>query len=296
MPMKNTLLKIKAWPEIALIYTSIVWGSSFFIVKDAVTSMHPVALITYRFTFAALPLGFLLIYLKKPLWKDLKQGIWLGLLVWISILTQTLGLQYTSATNSGFITGLFVVIVPFLYFFTRKRAPTFLQQLAILLSIIGLWLLTGGIRELNRGDLLTLLCAFVCAMHILAADRSSKICDPLVLCFQQFVVIGAASLATAFALQLPLSVEHTHAWWSLLFLILFPTLSAFLIQLFVQRELPPVKVSIILSSEPLFAAFFAWAWGGEELTLVKMVGGSVLFAAMWIADMPPPAESATEAV
>lgn len=294
--MKNTFLKFKAWPEVALIYASIVWGSSFFIVKDVLTSVHPVLLIAYRFTLAAIPLGFLLIYFKKPLWKDIKYGIWLGFLVWASILTQTLGLQYTSATNSGFITGLFVVIVPFLYFFTRKRAPTFLQQLAILLSVIGLWMLTGGIGELNRGDLLTLLCAFVSAMHILAMDRASKRCDPLALCFQQFVVIGVASLVTAFCLQLPLTINHAEAWGSIVFLVLFPTLSAFLLQIFVQKVLPPIKVSIILSSEPLFAAFFAWMWGGESLTFEKMIGGGFLFAAMLIADMPSQPESVTEAI
>lgn len=295
--MKNTVLKTKALPTIALIYASLVWGSTFFMVKGALSSIHPITLVAYRFCFAAVLLCPVLVYFKKPLWKNFQHGIWLGVILWIALVTQTIGLQYTSATNSGFITALFVVIVPFFGFITRRAIPRPLQLLAILLTVIGLWLLTGGVSGLNRGDLLTLTCAFASAMHILTADRSMKVCDPLVLCFQQFVVTGVASLLTALCLGLPLSVDSVSIGWFIVFLVLFPTLSGFLIQLWAQKKLEPLKVSMILSSEPLFATFFACTLGQEVFSLQAGLGGLFLFAAMLVSEMQTskPREPVTEA-
>lgn len=283
--MKNSMF-FKLWPELALIYASIVWGSTFFIVKGCLTDIHPVTLVAYRFCAAAVILGAILAYFKKPLWKSITQGACLGVLVWISMLTQTLGLQYTSATNSGFITALFVVFVPILNFFLKKTYPSFFQGIAIVLTVFGLWLLTNGIKGFNQGDFLTLLCAWVSAMHILASDKFTKVSDPYTLCFQQFAVIGALSVLTMFIFQLPITFSSTSTGWTLLFLILFPTLITFLIQLLVQTKLEPIRVSVILSLEPLFAALFACWLGGESFSLWKGIGGGLLLTAMCIAELP----------
>lgn len=277
--------KAKAWlSDAGLVYAALIWGSTFFIVKDSLNSVNPVTLVAYRFLIAALILAPVLIYLKKPLFANIKHGVILGVVIAALYLSQTIGLQYTSASNSGFITGLFILFTPLLAL-AAGILPSRKRIIAVVISIIGLFLLTG-ITGINRGDLLTLVAAFTYAVHIVLTGKYVKTSDPYALAFQQFLTTGILCLALALMTSQPLGVTTQATWWIIIGLAIFPTASAFLIQAIAQKHTGPVKVALIFALEPVFAAIFAWTVGGESFTLKATAGGLLIVAGMVIAELP----------
>ncbi len=279
--------KSRLLAETGLLYAAAIWGATFFIVKDVIAAVDPVVLVGYRFLIAGILLAVYLLLRRESLLTGLRDGIILGIILWLLYVPQTIGLKYTTAANSGFITGLFVVFVPLLAYFLFRKFPSRWEYLAIALSVVGLWFLTGGIHGMNFGDLITLVCALFYALHLLYCDKYIKAGrDPMVISCQQFIFVGILSFVTAVILDLPLEVTSPSAWWTIIFLTLFPTISAFVIQLYAQKMTSPFRVSLIFTLEPVFAAIFAWTLGGETFILRSALGGLLIFAAMIIAELP----------
>jgi drug/metabolite transporter (DMT)-like permease len=273
--------------DLALLYAAAIWGATFFVVKDSLATIDPVVLVGYRFLLAAAVLAIGLKIAKRPLFLYWKESTQLGIILWILYITQTVGLRYTTASNSGFITGLFVAFVPFFTLFMNRKARLLPQMPAVLISLFGLWLLTGGMTDINRGDWLTLIAAMAYAGHLLYVDRFVKQgLDVYILSFQQFLFVGAISIITAAIFGLPFVPTSTSAIGYVAFLALLPTLSAFVLQLIAQKVVPPIRVSLILALEPVFAALFAWTLGGEEFILRRALGGLLIFVAMILSDLP----------
>lgn len=271
--------------DLGLFYSALIWGSTFFIIKDVLDSVHPVTLVGWRFLLSAafmLPWAF-----RRPApERHLKEGLILGALLLLLYVTQTAGLQFTSASNSGFITGLFVFFVPLFLLFFFKKPPDPGQWAAVALALAGLWLLTGGVSGFNRGDAMTLFAAMAYAGHLLATDAYVRgDADTVLLAFHQFWFCGAACLVLAWATGASLGTATSRAAWTILFLALFPNLSAFFIQMIAQKHTPPLKVSLIFSLEPVFAALFAWTLGGEDFAARKAAGGGLIVAAMVLGEL-----------
>lgn len=272
--------------NIGLFYVAAIWGSTFFVVKDSLAHINPVVLVGYRFTLAAFMLACFLIYTRRPLFVNMKSGLILGALLWLVYGPQTIGLGLTTASNSGFITGLFVAFVPIFSFLFLREPPSGSKILAILVSVAGLWFLMGGFQEVNRGDLLTIITAIAYAAYILFADKYVKASiDPYVLSFQQFLGVGLISLGLGAVLGLPFTPATMNTFGIIFFLTLFPTLSAFVIQLVAQKRVTPIKISLVFALEPVFAAIFAWTLGGETFILSRASGGFLIFAALIIAEL-----------
>jgi len=273
--------------DIGLVYSAAIWGSTFFIVKNSLDYIAPLALIAYRFLFASF---FLFIYLKVKkvkVFKDYKKGLLLSFILFGVFFPQTVGLKITTASNSGFITGLFIIFVPFISWMFYKKRPPIIKIISVAIAVFGLWILTGGIDQANGGDYLTLITAVFYALHIVAVGKiMNSGTNPYVLTFQQFFGIGLLSLIAA-----PL-VGSSLGWSSgsvipiIIFLAIFPSLSAFLIQTVVQKYTSPVKVAIIFSFEPLFAAIFSWTIGGEKFFLIKGLGGGMMVIAFILSEFP----------
>ncbi len=261
------------------------WGSTFFLVKGSVVLMNPVTLVAIRFWIAAVVLAVFLCLRRVALFSSSKEGFILGFFLWLLYVPQTIGLGYTSAANSGFITGLFVVFVPLLGWLMYKQIPSKIKMLSVSLSIVGLWILTGGIQNFNIGDGLTLVTAIAYAIHILLAESyvKNKI-NPIVLSFQQFLTVAVLSTLTCFFFHLPLIVLPA-TWPTLIFLAIVPTLLAFVMQLVAQRHISSIKVALIFVLEPVFAALFAWTLGGEIFHPLQAVGGGVIFVAMVLSEV-----------
>jgi drug/metabolite transporter (DMT)-like permease len=273
--------------DLGLFYAAAIWGSTFFIVKDALAGVDPVVMVAYRFILAGLILlGYLLIK-KKPLFKDFGKGLLLAVILWFLYVPQTIGLKYTTASNSGFITGLFVAFVPLFLRTIFKRKPTLMELLASIISLLGLWILTGGLKDINIGDILTLLAAMTYALHLLYSDKFIKSgIDPVIISCQQFLIIGLLSFLVAAVMGLPFEIKTTGTLWRILFLTFFPTFTAFVIQMFAQKITSPLRVSLIFALEPVFAGIFAWTLGGETFVWRSAVGGLLIFTALVISGLP----------
>ncbi len=273
--------------DVGLIYAAAIWGATFYMVKNAVESIDPIALVGYRFFIAALILGAGLIVAKKKIFENFKAGAVLGVLLWFLYIPQTVGLKYTSAANSGFITGTFIMFVPILVFFFHKKLPSINRLFSILLVIAGLWILTGGMSSINIGDILTLFCAVGYATHLFVSDiYMKKGLNPYIVTFQQFLVTGILSFITLLLTGGSFKAGNISVVNAIFFLALFPSLSAFIIQLWAQKFTSPLKVSIIFSLEPVFGALFSWTLGNEEFIAVRALGGIIIVAAMIIAELP----------
>ena len=274
--------------DTGLFYAAAIWGSTFFIVKHALDTIDPIVMVAYRFLIAGIVLLAFLLYKKKNIFEHLKESFFLAVILAFLYIPQTVGLKYTTASNSGFITGLFVAFIPLFLRIIFKVKPTRMELLACAVSIAGLWILTGGMQDINFGDYLTLLAAVTYSLHVLYSDKyMKKGFDPLIISAQQFILVGLLSLGYALFFDLPMQVNSSYAWKATIFLALFPTLSAFIIQMFAQKIRPPLRVTLIFALEPVFAAIFAWTLGGEEIVTHRAIGGCVIFLALIISGLPP---------
>jgi len=275
--------------DVGLFYAAAIWGATFFMVKGALDDVDPVVLVGYRFILAGVILLAYLLIKKQPIFQGLGRAMVLSLFLFFLYIPQTLGLKFTTASNSGFITGLFVAFIPLFMLTIFKKKPGLMGVIASGVSLVGLWVLTGGMADVNIGDILTLGAALTYALHVLYSDKYMKEgMNPFILACQQFLIVGLLSLLTALVFNLPLGVESLSAGYVIIFLALFPSLSAFVIQLVAQKIRPPLRVSLIFALEPVFAAVFAWTLGDEIFVTYRAVGGLLIFAALVISSLPSP--------
>ena len=196
---KRTLLA-----TLGLLFASLLWGASFYQMKDVVASINPLPFVAIRMGGGALVFAVLALFLKKNLLKNWKQGLILGSILSVVMISQTAGIKYTTASNSGFITGMFIVFIPVFSYFVYKRTTPLIKLFAVAVNILGLWILTGGMSRFNFGDALTLLTALSSGMHIVYISEVTKeeSADLMVLCFHQFLVTSVAALIISLCLGL----------------------------------------------------------------------------------------------
>jgi drug/metabolite transporter (DMT)-like permease len=272
----------KKTAELGLFYCAFIWGSTFVVTKYALNAVDPSAMVAIRFFVSALALLPFVIR-KKNFFAHIKEAFVLSFFLACLYLTQTAGLFYTTASNSGFITGLFIIFIPIFLFLFKKEKPGFFELLASLTAVIGMWFLTGGIAGINKGDLLTLIAAMSYSAHLLFTDKYVKGgYDITKLAFHQFWLVALISCLAVIISGKNFYVANSGGWLVILFLAFFPTLSAFFIQMNAQKYSDPFKVGIIFTLEPVFAAAFAWTVGGEDFFAVKAFGGFLIFSAMLI--------------
>lgn len=271
--------------DLGLFYCAAIWGSTFIVTKSALDNVHPITMVGIRFLISALLL--LPWALRRPSFtRHMKEGLGLAFFLCVLYMTQTAGLLFTTASNSGFITGLFIIFIPVFMFLARGEKPKRMEIVSAGLAIAGMWLLTGGVSGFNLGDGLTLIAAMAYSGHLIVTDRYVKSdADPLLLAFHQFWMTAAVSFLLVGAMGYPLAVTGSKGWWIIIFLAVFPTLSAFYIQMLAQRHSEPFKVGIIFTMEPVFAAAFAWTLGGEEFFWVKAAGGFLIVSGMLIGEL-----------
>lgn len=264
----------------AMLVATIIWGSTFLVIKNNLDGVHAVTMVCYRFALAALVMGIILIFLRKKPWQHLVVGLVLGLLLFASYLAQALALYYMKVVDGGFIAGLFVIFVPVLSFIWGREKLHWNFVVAIILAGIGLWQVTGGVASFQRGDFLMLLSAAIFAVHILYADSVVKKCDIWVLNFQQFLVAALAGFFSILLFDLPFAVATWNTAWWILYLALFANVLCYLVQLGAQKTVSPTVCALVFSLEPVFVAIFAWTIGHEKIVMAELVGGAMIIAAI----------------
>lgn len=276
--------------ELSLLAITAVWGLTFVTVQDAVELMPVSSFLGYRFIAAALLLA---IVFRRRLSglnaRGLWQGIVMGVLLTAGYLFQTYGLEATSASKAGFITGLFVVITPLLARCFGGPAIGRVAWLAAAVSALGLYLMSGGVEGFTfRGDGLELLCAVAFSGHIVATGWAvSEGHDVAALVVVQLAVTGFVCTAiAAFAGQLV--VPHGAGLWTALVLTSVVASSlAFMVQSWAQREADPARTALILAGEPAFAGFFGWWLAGDTMGLMGWFGAALILGAIVAVDAVP---------
>ena len=244
---------IKLLAAIGLIITTIIWGSAFVVMKNSVDIISPTYLLALRFTIAAIAL--ILVFWRKVMKinkSDLLCGGLLGVFLFVSYFFQTYGLKYTTASKNAFITTLYVILVPFLHWLFNHKKPKRNNIIAACIAVVGLALLSlEGDLSINIGDLLTLICGFFYAVHIVFIDRYTEDHDPVKMTVLQMVVAAVLSWIIAPVLEGPFDgrVIDNSMIISLLYLGIFSTMIGFLLQNVGQKYLTPNTSSILLSFE-----------------------------------------------
>jgi drug/metabolite transporter (DMT)-like permease len=285
--MSDTTLRRVA--ELALIGIASVWGLTFVMVQDAIELLPTMAFLAYRFIPAALIVALVFHRQLRSLPAEgWRAGLGMGVFLTGGYVFQTLGLEETTASNAGFITGLFVVLTPVLgAILLRDRIPG-IAWAAAGVSVVGLWLLAGASGEFDlRGDGLVLVCSFSLAAHILATARAVERFDVGALLAVQLGVVGVTCLgigAVAGQLEAP---EGSTVWSALLVTSLVASALGFFVQSFAQQHAPPARTALILASEPAFAGLFGWLLNDERLTATGWLGAGLIMAAIVAVEIVP---------
>jgi drug/metabolite transporter (DMT)-like permease len=275
--------------EVALIGIASIWGLTFVMVKDAIEELPTMAFLAYRFIPASLIVAVVfrkqLAALSRDGWRA---GAVMGVFLTGGYVFQTLGMEQTTASNAGFITGLFVVITPVLAAVVlRQRLPAVVWAAAGV-AAVGLWLLSGAGTDFNtRGDGLVLICAFSLAAHILATSSAVKRHDVGALLAIQLGVVGVVTLAigaVAGDLQAP---EGSTVWSALIVTSLIASALGFFVQTFAQQHAPPARTALILAAEPAFAGLFGWLLNDDRLTATGWLGAALIMTAIVAVEIIP---------
>lgn len=266
----------------AVLLAGVLFGSTFVVMKDAVEDVEPLPFIAVRFLIGAVVLAP---WALRDRWRPttLRAGTWCGVALLLGYMFQTVGLQYTSASVSAFITYMLVVIVPVIAALTVRKFPTPPTTVGVVLATGGLVLLTGGDTGFGRGELLTFGCALSFAIHIVLLSEFSPRSGTALLTTVQLAFVGVVALvigAFTGGYAFPAS-----AWLAAIYTGIAVSAVAFALQVWGQRVIGPTRTSLLLMIEPVAAAFFGYAVG-DRLGVRGLIGAVLILGGIATAELP----------
>lgn len=279
-------------PALSLTLITAVWGSTFFMVKDIVRFTTPLDFLGVRFAIAALVVlllrGHRLATCSARTWR---RGLAAGAIYAAAQIAQTYGLRTADASVSGFITGMYVVLTPVILFLVFRVATSARVWVAVILSTLGLAVLSLEGLAVGVGEALSLLGALLYAVHIIVLGRWAGQEKGLDLAAIQLIAIGAICGAAAIpgGVGLPRGVIP---WAEVLYMAIISGLLALVVQTWAQARIPAAQAAVVMTTEPVFAALFAILFGGESLSGRLLLGGGLVLSAMLLAELGPAAHSA----
>ena len=273
--------------SLALLSVTATWGSTFFLIRDLLERVPVLDFLALRFAIASV--GLVLIFpraLGRLTRTSLRQAIALGLVYGVAQVLQTAGLARTPASVSGFITGTYVVATPLFAALLLRSRITAVTWGAVLLAMAGLGVLTLSGLSVGYGEALTFVSALLYALHIVGLGAWSQARQATGMAIVQLMVItvlcSAATLPDGIVLP-----QTTADWLSVIYMALLAGALAMAAQTWAQAHLAPTRAAIIMSMEPVFAAFFAVVLGGESATARMAVGGAMVLSAMLVVELVP---------
>lgn len=269
-------------PQLALVLTTFLWAATFPATKLALQQVPPLSFLFLRFLVSSLVLALAFGLAGSPIRRNaetLRMAGIASVFLFIGYVTQTIGLRYTTASNSAFITALYVVLVPL---FLRRFDLRLWAALA--LAVSGLWLLIRPSAGMNRGDLYTLVCAAAFALHIIAVEAYVSRTEVRSFSVWQLVMVTGALIGPALLEGYrPWSVTVTPTLaWALLITGVLATALAFFVQVWAQQHLPAQRVALIFALEPALAAWLSWLALGEQLDAAGWAGSGLITAGVLI--------------
>lgn len=264
----------------ALLGASFLFGATFVVVKSALETIEPLSFIAWRFLIGALLLATLALPKGKTLWWH---GSTAGLALFSGYALQTMGLESTSASNSALITGLYVVITPFLVALFSRRAPSQWVVAGAAAAFAGVVLLTGvdGL-SLDTGDLLTVGCAFAFASHIVLLARYAHQHAVVPFTTVQLAVTAVLSIIAARVFESGPGIPDRSVWGAIALTAIGVTVGAYLLQIWSQTVVGASTAAIVLSAEPAFGVATAWVVLGERLSARGWIGAGLIVIAIYV--------------
>ena len=273
-------MKVKVFLYLGLLATTAVWGGAFLVMKDSLARQDVYSFLASRFILAA---AFMFIYKPKSLTgldrKFVKRAVLIGLLLCSGFIFQTFGLTQTTVSNTGFITGLYLVFTPLISWILLKREIFKVQWLAVLVATIGLYFISFNGITFGIGEILVLISALLFAGQIVAlgewSDGENTYALTLIQILVSAVIFFALSLKDGF--QLP---PDNAVWSAVFYTAFFATFLGFLIQVKAQSIMSATVAGVLLAMETPFALFFGLYFDNDPITLRIISGGTLVLVAM----------------
>jgi drug/metabolite transporter (DMT)-like permease len=304
-----------------LVFTTVIWGGTFAVIKGALEDISPILLVGIRFLLAAVLAWPVLLWRRgdsadspevsnKPRFTR-KTWLW-GFLIGLGMLAgysaQTIGLKYTSVARSGFITFSFALYVPFLQFLILKKRPGLGNVLGLLVVFWGLsfitdpgtgsltfrdlsplrifrvagYLLNGG---LNRGDVFTLIGAVGYAFYVVLLDKATRVCHPGAVTVVQMLFCGVFAMVLVPFTETPFLTSSWRLAGAMFYLVVLGSVVALTLMNWFQRRLTPLRAVLIYSLEPVFAAVIGWVAFGTGMSSREIAGGLLILAGILVSDL-----------
>jgi drug/metabolite transporter (DMT)-like permease len=300
-PMKAFTPSIRMSPEIQgeliLLLTALLWGLSFVGQRLGMRSMGPFAFNAVRYALGSASLLPLILFSRRreatrpPVWKSIRAGLVCGIFLFLGASFQQLGVAVTSAGKAGFITGIYVILVPILGLFLKRKASWGIW-LGSALALAGLFFLSvKGDFSVGRGDLLVLIGAFFWALHILVIGHFAEKADGLVMSAAQFIACSLLSLGASFPFEGGNFGGLAAAAPAIAYTGLVGIGIGFTLQIYGQKRAHPGRASIIMSLESLFAAIFGIIFLGEDYGWKTVLGSLLILSGMFVAQIGPKAKA-----
>lgn len=295
--------KQQIWGSLGLLTATLLWGFSFVVVKDSTASIPVIYLLALRYLIASVGMAVYLLGRKllqgagkqdrvpdpmRITLSAIKQGMVLGALLFISQFFQTLGCKYTTAGKNAFITTIYVILVPFLYWWSEKRRPDRKCIAAAFIAIVGIGLLSiQGDLTIQTGDFLTVICGAGLALHIIFIDKYTRKSNPVLLTSLQFFFANLISWICILAgrIPFPMQVFEPGMAMKMLYLGIFSTMAGFLLQIVCQKRTSPNVASVLLTTEAVFGMLFSVLLLHERFTMRMFAGCIFMFAAVLLSEL-----------
>lgn len=280
-------MKRTSFAPIALVSVAFSWGAAFVLMKDAIAQQPLFDFLAIRFTIAAA----IMVVVKPKVVKSfdathVKYGSVLGLLLAFGYVTQTIGLDKTTAAITGFITGLYVVLTPIIGWLLLGRTISRQVFIALIFAFTGLSFISLRGFSIDPGQLWVMLCAILLACHIVGLSVWSPGKDVYALTVIQLAMLAIVAWVGALADGTYQSPPNSSVWFAVIFTAVIATSVAFWVQTWAQSIMEASRVAIMLTSEVIWAALVAVIAGQEKLSLRTLVGGLFMVTAMLIAEWP----------
>ncbi|MBG9982094.1 DMT family transporter [Aerococcaceae bacterium DSM 111020] len=276
--------------RLGLVIMALLWGSSFAMNQVAMMAYTPFQLLALRYVIAA---EILIVLNFKQLFRTAKntwlKGTILGIVLYAAYAFQTKGLSLTTATNNAFLTSLNVILVPFISSVFMKRKIASSEYLGAIMAMAGITVmsLTERFGTINLGDMLTLISAIFFALHILFTDKFAKEENVMVLTTIQLTVTGLCAVLIALIEKAPLVTNNHIANVSVLYLTLFCTMIAFLLQTYSQQYTSETETVLIMSTESIFALLFAVVIMNEMPSGQTLLGAGLILTGVLVTELKP---------
>lgn len=274
--------------DMALLFVTFGWGMSFMLTKYSLLHLQAFNLLATRFLAAFIIAS--VIFIKKMIKIDKKTilyGMGIGFVLFVSYAFQTVGLYYTTASKSAFITGFAVVLVPLMLAFINKKRLNIKSCVSAIIAFAGLALLTlnKSITDINIGDVYTFISSVLGAYYLILAGRYTVKVESITFAITQVFSVGFFSLVLSFVIEKPVITGDRYTWASILILSIICTAGAMIIQMEAQKHTSPAHTALIFTAEPAFAGLFGFLFFKEMLGLKGIIGALLILLGMLMSEV-----------